>query len=128
MASSYQFLDVTEKAKEICKNNKVKDLDKAENGEKFGWIERRFEGFKGSIDGKVSVPVIETLRIQGHEDLNLSFVEQLVEKGQTQFIAELMKSSKLGGLIKNSSFQILQVFTDPKQEETLICIISLQSF
>lgn len=92
MMDEYRPLDVTAKAKEI--SEKIPQKRKPEGGEKFGAVTERvilresFNAYRGDRE-KVDVKGLGKI-VYGTGEIDLSFVEQLVDPGQTRAIANMI--------------------------------------
>ncbi|QEK12445.1 ATPase [Crassaminicella thermophila] len=93
MMHEYKPKDVTKKAKEISKS--FKNIRIAEGGEKFGEITKRiikqqsFNAYRGRKE-KVDAKGLTTI-VYGTNNIDLSFLEQLVDPSQTRAIANMIK-------------------------------------
>ncbi len=93
MMDEYRPYEVTEKAKEIAGN--IQNHRRREGGGSFGEISRRiiqprsFDASRGKKE-KVDAKGLHTI-VYGNSNIDLSFVEQLVDPSQTRAIALMIK-------------------------------------
>ena len=91
--NNYRPFEVTGKAREIAQRFPVHRL--AEGGEGFGEITARqpkpdsFDPSRGNREVRIDAKGLETL-LYGEQSIDLSFLEQLVETGQTRAIGRLI--------------------------------------
>ena len=91
MMDNYRPLDVTDRAREIAAANRA--ARHKENAGSFGGMTERKPMPAGRMDDrrfKVKVKGMDTI-LYGREAIDLAFVEQLVDFGQTNAIAEILK-------------------------------------
>jgi predicted ABC-class ATPase len=94
---NFQAYDVTEKAKEIARNYSIARA--AEGGENFGKISQRvpvpasLDPSRGRRDVRVKVRDVDELAF-GNEEIDLSAVSQIVDRGQLRAIAAAMVYAK----------------------------------
>ncbi|MEG3927652.1 MULTISPECIES: ABC-ATPase domain-containing protein [unclassified Microcoleus] len=94
---NFQAYNVTEEAKEIAKNYSISRA--AEGGENFGKLTQRvpipasLDPSRGRRDVRVKVRDVDELSF-GTEEIDLGYVEQLVDSGQLRAIAAAMVYAK----------------------------------
>jgi predicted ABC-class ATPase len=94
---NFQPYDVTEKAKEIAAANRTERIP--EGGERFGGITPRIlkpesiDPSRGQRDVKLKVRDVDEV-VFGTEEIDLTAVEQIVEKGQLRAIASAIVYAK----------------------------------
>ncbi|MEG4169529.1 MULTISPECIES: ABC-ATPase domain-containing protein [unclassified Microcoleus] len=94
---NFQAYNVTEEAKEIAKNYSISRA--AEGGENFGDITQRvpipasLDPSRGRRDVRVKVRDVDELAF-GTEEIDLGYVEQIVDSGQLRAIAAAMVYAK----------------------------------
>lgn len=93
MMDEYKPVDVTEQAKKICKQIRTNRVP--EGGGKFGEIAQRivhpksFSAYRGNRE-KIDAKGLSKI-VYGTSEIDLSFVEQLVDPSQTRAIAQMIK-------------------------------------
>ncbi len=104
MMDEYMARDVTEKAKEVAK--KIATMRKVESAGKIR-IRNRYplpETINPSIRGKVKIKAIDIDKLQfGRYTIDLSKVEQIVERGQVKAIGDILH--KIVGEFRNKSIK-----------------------
>ncbi|MDK2835577.1 MAG: hypothetical protein PWP21_354 [Thermosediminibacterales bacterium] len=116
MMDEYLPKNVTERAIEL--RNKYKTLRVSEGGDSFGKVNDRVvssQGLNPVINHKLKIDAKSTYNIRfGNENINLNYVEQLVDKSQTNAIAYIIFYAFKNYINDNNSLHTIvkNVFND----------------